>query len=85
MFAGLYRLLVYVFIGYLIYALIRFLNKPDRPQKTAARPPQQISGAMVKDDVCDTYLPKEEAIRDVVEGKEVFFCSKECRRKYFER
>jgi uncharacterized protein len=36
---------------------------------------------MVKDDVCNTYIPKEEAIREVRDGRERFFCSEECRRK----
>ena len=84
MVAGLYKLFVYVFFGYLIYIVIRFLNQADRPRKKT-RPPRQISGTMVKDDVCNTYLPKEEAIREVVDGQEVYFCSKECRRKFFHK
>jgi uncharacterized protein len=81
---GLYKLLVYAFIGYLIYAALRFLGKAGAPKKTMS-PPRQISGTMVKDEVCNTYLPKEEAIRDVIDGKEVYFCSKECRGKYNKR
>jgi len=36
---------------------------------------------MVKDDVCNTYLPREKAIREMIDGEERFFCSSECRRK----
>lgn len=34
---------------------------------------------MVKDEYCDMYLPRDEAIREVRGGKEYFFCSRECR------
>jgi YHS domain-containing protein len=40
---------------------------------------------MVKDEVCNTYLPKEDAIRENIGGKEYFFCSKECRQKFLEQ
>ena len=36
---------------------------------------------MVRDEVCNTYLPREDALRAVQDGREVFFCSEECRRK----
>jgi YHS domain-containing protein len=36
---------------------------------------------MVKDEVCNTYIPKEEAIRELRDGQEHFYCSEECRRK----
>jgi len=83
-FAGLYKLLVYIFFAYLIFGIIRFLSRADRPKKHI-RPPRQISGTMVKDEVCNTYLPKEEAIRETSNGREVYFCSKDCRRKFFEK
>jgi YHS domain-containing protein len=40
---------------------------------------------MVKDEACETYIPKEEAIREVIDGKEYFFCSKDCRRKILDQ
>jgi YHS domain-containing protein len=36
---------------------------------------------MVKDEVCGTYIPREEALTEVRDGIEHFFCSEECRRK----
>jgi YHS domain-containing protein len=40
---------------------------------------------MVKDEVCNTYLPQEDAIREHIDGTDFFFCSKECRDKFMEQ
>jgi YHS domain-containing protein len=40
---------------------------------------------MVKDEFCNTYLPKEDAIREVNKGKEYYFCSQKCRQKFLEQ
>jgi YHS domain-containing protein len=40
---------------------------------------------MVKDEACNIYLPKEDAIREIIDGKEHFFCSHECRKKFLEQ
>jgi len=78
------RLIYYAFLAYVIYLIYKFF------QNLAKRtmPPQQtkrLSGMMVKDESCNTYVPKEEAIREVIGGKEYFFCSKECRKKFLEQ
>jgi YHS domain-containing protein len=39
---------------------------------------------MVKDETCNTYLPKDEAIREMYQGQEFFFCSEECRQKFLQ-
>jgi len=78
------RFLFYAILAYLLYSFWRFFRSLKR-RVVSARPPQpRLSGTMVKDEVCDTYLPKEEALREVIEGKEYFFCSKECRKKCLE-
>jgi YHS domain-containing protein len=40
---------------------------------------------MVKDEVCNTYLPRDEAILEKTNGEEHYFCSQECRRKFLEQ
>jgi YHS domain-containing protein len=38
---------------------------------------------LVRDRVCQTYLPRSRALRTVdPDGSEHFFCSEECRAKY---
>ena len=36
---------------------------------------------MVKDEVCNTYIAREEALTGVRDGVECYFCSEECRQK----
>lgn len=81
--SGLFKVILYAAIAYLIYIIIKFyqslkrLKKP--PQKSDSKP-----GIMVKDEVCNTYLPKEDAIKENYKGKEYYFCSDECRKKFLE-
>jgi uncharacterized protein len=81
---GFFKLVFYIFIAYIIYIVIRFLFPPQRRARST-RPPQKLSGTMVKDETCNVYLPQEDAIREIIDGKEYFFCSKECRRKFLEQ
>jgi YHS domain-containing protein len=78
------RLLYYAMLAYFVYVVYKFLlglGRRLRPSKPAPR----LSGMMVKDEACETYVPKEEAIREVIDGKEYFFCSKDCRRKFLDK
>jgi YHS domain-containing protein len=40
---------------------------------------------MVKDETCNTYLSREEAIVEKVGGKDFYFCSQECRLRFLEK
>lgn len=39
---------------------------------------------MVKDEMCNTYLPEENALTEKLDGQEYYFCSKECRERFLE-
>jgi YHS domain-containing protein len=80
---GLMRIILYALLAYIVYKSIRFFQKLG--QKSPSSPKsKQISGLMVKDAICNTYLPQEDAIKEIQEGKEYFFCSKECCQKFLE-
>ena len=78
------RLIYYAILAYAIYALFRFfLNLGQKSRAARPRPHgAPVSGVMVKDDVCNTYVPVEDALREVVDGQEHYFCSEECRTKF---
>ncbi len=85
MWTGLIRIIFYAFFAYLVFQVIRFFQAINRRVKSP--PPQSaksLSGLMVQDSVCKTYLPKDEAIKEIHKGQEYFFCSKECQRKFLE-
>ena len=84
MIVGMLKIVLYAFLAYIIFLVFRFfraLNKASKPPRASKR----ISGIMVKDETCNTYLPKENAIREVYKGKEYYFCSSECRQKFLEQ
>lgn len=74
----LLRFLFILFVLYIIFAVVRFIQAIGRPPGEGKRPPA-LAGTMVKDEFCNMYLPREEAIREVRDGKEYYFCSRECR------
>lgn len=86
MIRGFFRLIFYAIVMYLIYVIIRLFQNPGkRRSDSSARGSTQVRGVMVKDEVCSTYLPREDALREVRDGREYFFCSSECRQKFLER
>ncbi len=79
----LIRLLQLLFIFWLLVALFKSVAglfrkrpKPSPPEKTSA------GEEMVQDPVCGTYVPRSLAIKEQMEGKTLFFCSKKCRDAY---
>jgi uncharacterized protein len=48
--------------------------------QTDSRPVSQ--GRMVRDRVCNTFLPQSGAIRLQLEGEDLYFCSEACRDRF---
>ena len=80
---GLYRIIIYAILTYFVYKIIRFFST-SRKLKPPKQNQQKLSGLMVKDNICNTYLPKENAVKEIHQGKEIFFCSTECQIKFRE-
>jgi len=81
MLLGIFKAILYSFLIYLVYLLYRFFKALSRVKKTQGSQ-RRLSGLMVKDEHCNTYLPQDDAIKEVIEGKEYYFCSNECRQKF---
>jgi uncharacterized protein len=69
-----------VALGYLISQL--FMPKRRVPRAPERRTPPPVAEEMVRDPVCQLYLPRSEAIRRVIRGQERFFCSPGCLDKF---
>jgi len=83
---SLMRLIYFVVWAYIIYSVYRFFRNLWRriaPPAGKAQP-RRVSGVMVKDEACGTYIPRDEAIKETIGGKDYFFCSKECRKKFLD-
>jgi uncharacterized protein len=63
----LYTILRYLIKGVLVYRKI--LGRESGPEE------------LVQDPYCQTYIPRRTAIRKRVEGRDYYFCNKECLKK----
>ena len=81
---GFLGFILLVFVAYVAYLFLRIvlgLKRAATRARTRTEPSRRDQGMMVKDEVCGTYIPREEALTDVRGGVERYFCSEECRRK----
>ena len=77
------KLIAYALLAGIIYLVIRFFSALN-VRRTPIPPRKKTRGVMVKDEICNTYLPKDEAIREIYQGREHFFCSEACRQKFLQ-
>ncbi len=68
------RFLVALFVVRLVLRAVAAFLRPRAATEVPPRPPAE----MVRDRVCNTFLPRERAIRAVVGGHEEHFCSAAC-------
>jgi YHS domain-containing protein len=80
----MFRLISYVLLAYFVYSVWRLVRILKRGPGARRPRPDPRPGVMVQDETCHLYLPKSDALREVVGGKEYFFCSKECRKAFLE-
>ncbi len=76
-----FRLIFYAVVAYVVYKFVMFVLAPRGRMQTRTRA-GRASGVMVKDQVCNTYLPREDALLETVEGENHYFCSQACRGKF---
>ena len=76
-------LVLIVALGYLVSQLL--FPKRRARQESGRRAPTAVAEEMVRDPVCQLYLPRAEAIRRKVQGREYFFCSPGCLDKFLVR
>lgn len=81
------RLLVLVGLLYLFYRLLKtWVLKETSSQKAAfEKKADLIDDVMVKDPYCEVYFAKRDGVHLTFKGKDVYFCSKECKDKFLEK
>ena len=75
------RIVIIVFLFYCLYLAVKGLFGKSGKISKASWAGGEID-EMVQDPCCKTYIPRREAVRRVLGGKEIFFCSKECADKF---
>jgi len=56
-----------------------------RPATRPAKPIPRVEAEMVRDRVCNTFLPRSRALQLTPGDEEHFFCSERCREAYLTR
>lgn len=76
------RLVIGGIVIYLLFKLVRAWKSPDGEK--GGKPP--VPGEdLVEDPFCHTYVPVSHALKTVVEGKTLYFCSQPCLDAYNKR
>jgi YHS domain-containing protein len=82
------RRLLILLVAVFVWWWARKLIAPRNTE--AARPgglheaPQKVSGIMVRDPVCGTFLPRDGAINVERDRELTYFCSERCQKKFIE-
>ncbi len=78
------KLLIYFGLGYVAYKLFKALVSPKTASQRKVRPQPagQIDDIMIKDPFCEAYFPKRDGVHLNFGGKNLYFCSSDCRDKY---
>ena len=81
--AWLIRILIGMAIGYVIYRAYQRVKESLTLQR---QPPQserlKEPDPLMQDPVCGTFIPRKEALKLEKEGKEHFFCSEGCLKRF---
>jgi YHS domain-containing protein len=59
--------------------VLRFIAAVVQGYRGAPR--REAATDMVRDRVCDTFVPRTRALMAVIDGREHYFCSPECRER----
>ena len=75
--------LVLIFcFGWLVRRLLGAATGRSAPGRQTRRTPERKDEVLVRDRVCNTYLPRSRALSLEVDDERHFFCSERCRRSF---
>jgi YHS domain-containing protein len=80
-----WRLILGLVLGYVIFRLVKrayrsFTLGPGSSPKAA--PPPREPEVLVQDPMCGTFIPRKEALKTARDGKDFFFCSEGCLKRF---
>lgn len=79
----MYRILLGLALGYLGYVVIKKVGQflglgGQAPRSRAGREPEEL----VQDPICQMFIPRKEALKAQKDGKDYFFCSEGCLKRF---
>ena len=78
------KTIVLIAIGYIGFRLLKswIVKHITFSQTVTNQQPGEIDDIMVQDPVCQVYFPKKSGVHLHQNGKDLFFCSPECRQRH---
>lgn len=77
------RLLLWFLALWALVVVVRFFRRTSSARRrSSGTGTLRFEGAMVRDRVCRTFLPRGRALMLRLAGEEYFFCSEDCRRAF---
>ncbi|MBW2569562.1 MAG: hypothetical protein JRD93_10195 [Deltaproteobacteria bacterium] len=78
------RLLILLAVIYFGYRALKSWVLPGQPlqRPVSGKAANKIDDEMIKDPYCNVYFPKRNGVHLKVDGKDLYFCSTECRDKF---
>jgi len=77
------KLIIYILLIYVAYKVIKGLTTPSvSTERREERAPGLVDDIMIKDPVCGIYFPKKDGIYMNADGRDMYFCSSECRDRF---
>jgi YHS domain-containing protein len=80
------RLIIIFLFFYLVFRVIRYVMGQGAilPGPGPGGPLGEIDNIMIQDPYCHIYFQKKEGVHLRHKGKDLYFCSVECRNKYLD-
>ena len=78
------RFIILAVVGYVAYRALKSWMFPAGSPSGSVEGGRirEIDDVMVKDPYCETYFPQKDAVHLTIDGKELQFCSIQCKEKF---
>ena len=78
------RFIILAVVGYVAYRAFKSWMFPagSSSESVEGGNIREIDDVMIKDPYCETYFPQKDAVHLIFDGKELQFCSIQCKEKF---
>jgi YHS domain-containing protein len=78
------RFIILAVVGYVAYRALKSWMFPgtSSSESVTGKKAREIDDIMIKDPYCEAYFPKRSAVNLKFNGKEMQFCSTQCKDKF---
>jgi uncharacterized protein len=80
------RIIILIVVGYVFYRALKSWMFPtaSASKSVGRKVAGEIDDVMIKDPYCEAYFPQRNAVHSKIGGKDLYFCSVECKNKYLD-